>query len=124
MDRGKQQTAPATCKGGFAQKSFIPKDGFACLQAGGQIQQTLVFGPTKAQADIFDHLLAILPVFGLRVFQDCSDIYQEASDVPAFTDGIFPQTNLMNPLYPSDMKRIREIAAVLAEDTRNGEKSE
>ena len=30
----------------------------------------------------------------------------------------------MNPLYPSDMKRIREIAAVLAEDTRNGEKSE
>ena len=78
----------------------------------------------KAQADIFDHLLAILPVFGLRVFQDCSDIYQEASDVPAFTDGIFPQTNLMNPLYPSDMKRIREIAAVLAEDTRNGEKSE
>ena len=74
----------------------------------------------KAQADIFDHLLAILPVFGLRVFQDCSDIYQEASDVPAFTEGIFPQTNLMNPLYPSDMKRIREIAAALAEDTRNG----
>ena len=27
----------------------------------------------KAQADIFDHLLAILPVFDLRVFQQCSD---------------------------------------------------
>ena len=25
------------------------------------------------QSDIFDHLLAILPVFGLRVFQQCSD---------------------------------------------------
>ena len=28
----------------------------------------------KAQADIFDHLLAILPVFGLRVFQEISDV--------------------------------------------------
>ncbi|WP_217704846.1 mechanosensitive ion channel family protein [Victivallis sp. Marseille-Q1083] len=27
----------------------------------------------KVQADIFDHLLAILPVFDLRVFQQCSD---------------------------------------------------
>lgn len=26
------------------------------------------------QSDIFDHLLAILPVFGLRVFQQCSDL--------------------------------------------------
>ena len=30
----------------------------------------------RIQSDIFDHLLAILPVFGLRVFQECSDIYQ------------------------------------------------
>ena len=63
----------------------------------------------KAQADVFDHLLAILPVFGLRVFQDCSDIYQEVSDVPTFVD-VFPETTLVSPLYPSDMKRIREIA--------------
>ncbi|MDD3694831.1 MAG: mechanosensitive ion channel [Lentisphaeria bacterium] len=28
----------------------------------------------KVQADIFDHLLAILPVFGLRVFQEISDV--------------------------------------------------
>ncbi len=27
----------------------------------------------EVQSDIFDHLLAILPVFGLRVFQQCSD---------------------------------------------------
>ncbi len=27
----------------------------------------------ETQSDIFDHLLAILPVFGLRVFQQCSD---------------------------------------------------
>ena len=65
----------------------------------------------KVQSDIFDHLLAILPVFGLRVFQDCSDIYQEVSDFPTFVDGIFPQTNLVPPIYPSDIKRVKEIAA-------------
>ena len=70
----------------------------------------------KAQADIFDHLLAILPVFGLRVFQDCSDIYQEVGDFPTFTDGIFPATNLVPPLYPSDMKRIKEIAGALEKE--------
>jgi miniconductance mechanosensitive channel len=31
----------------------------------------------KIQADIFDHLLAILPVFDLRVFQRSSDIFQD-----------------------------------------------
>ena len=64
----------------------------------------------KAQADIFDHLLAIMPVFGLRVFQECSDIYQEVSDVPTFVDGIYPEHNFVSPLYPSDIKRIKEIA--------------
>ena len=28
----------------------------------------------KVQADIFDHLIAIMPIFGLRVFQEISDI--------------------------------------------------
>ena len=72
----------------------------------------------KAQADVFDHLLAILPVFGLRVFQDCSDIYQEVSDVPTFTDGVFPENTLVSPLYPSDMKRIKAIAHAVEEDRR------
>ena len=31
----------------------------------------------KIQSDIFDHLLAILPMFDLRVFQRSSDIFQE-----------------------------------------------
>ena len=75
----------------------------------------------KAQADIFDHLLAILPVFGLRVFQDCSDIYQEVSDIPTFTDGIFPEHNLVSPLYPSDMKRIKSIAHALEKSKNNRE---
>ena len=75
----------------------------------------------KAQADIFDHLLAILPVFGLRVFQECSDIYQEIGDMPTFTDGVFPENNLVSPLYPSDMKRIREIAQALENDKRQGQ---
>ena len=75
----------------------------------------------KAQADVFDHLLAILPVFGLRVFQDCSDIYQEIGDIPTFTDGVFPQNNLVSPLYPSDMKRIREIAQALEYEKHKGQ---
>ena len=70
----------------------------------------------KAQADVFDHLLAILPVFGLRVFQDCSDIYQEVSDVPTFVDGVFPESQLVSPLYPSDMKRIKSIAHALEKE--------
>ena len=73
----------------------------------------------KAQSDIFDHLLAILPVFGLRVFQDCSDIYQEISDVPTFVDGVFPAQNLVSPLYPSDMKRIKSIAHALEKEREN-----
>jgi len=32
----------------------------------------------KIQSDIFDHLLAILPMFDLRVFQRSSDIYRES----------------------------------------------
>jgi miniconductance mechanosensitive channel len=74
----------------------------------------------KAQADIFDHLLAILPVFGLRVFQDCSDIYQEISDVPTFTDGVFPENNLVAPLYPSDMKRLKSIAHAIEHEKSAG----
>ena len=45
----------------------------------------------KIQSDIFDHLLAILPVFGLRVFQECSDIYQKAGGERRIVGGVFPQ---------------------------------
>lgn len=34
------------------------------------------------QADIFDHLLAILPTFDLRVFQQCSDTSGMIAAVP------------------------------------------
>lgn len=37
----------------------------------------------NAQADIFDHLLAILPVFDLRVFQQCSDTSGMVATRPA-----------------------------------------
>jgi miniconductance mechanosensitive channel len=36
--------------------------------------QTVDWNPYEdIQSDIFDHLLAILPQFDLRVFQECSD---------------------------------------------------
>lgn len=69
----------------------------------------------KAQADVFDHLLAIMPLFGLRVFQECSDIYQEASNEPKFIDA-FPQHNYTAPIYPSDVKKIKTLAQEYAKD--------
>ena len=63
----------------------------------------------RIQSDIFDHLLAILPVFGLRVFQECSDIYQEAGDVQRKIGGIFPQDTYVSPEYPG-LRRLRRGA--------------
>ena len=40
------------------------------------------------QSDIFDHLLAILPVFDLRVFQQCSD----TSGMVAASPALVPQS--------------------------------
>ena len=53
----------------------------------------------RIQSDIFDHLLAILPVFGLRVFQECSDIYQLTGDGRK-AGGVFPQDACRDPGYP------------------------
>ena len=52
----------------------------------------------KIQSDIFDHLLAILPVFDLRVFQECSDILQEAGK-PRIIGGVFPQSTCEAPEF-------------------------
>ncbi len=41
------------------------------------------------QSDIFDHLLAILPTFDLRVFQQCSD----TSGMVTVTPALIPQSN-------------------------------
>ena len=51
----------------------------------------------RIQSDIFDHLLAILPVFGLRVFQRSSDIYQEAGSKRRIIGGVFPQDTYAAP---------------------------
>jgi len=64
----------------------------------------------RIQSDIFDHLLAILPVFGLRVFQECSDIYQEAGDVQRKIGGVFPQDTYTSPEYPG-LRRLRDRGA-------------
>ena len=51
----------------------------------------------KIQSDIFDHLLAILPVFDLRVFQRSSDIFQEAGLLRYLAWGASPDTNNSAP---------------------------
>ena len=45
----------------------------------------------KIQSDIFDHLLAILPMFDLRVFQRSSDIFQEMGLMRYLAGEAFPK---------------------------------
>ena len=63
----------------------------------------------KIQSDIFDHLLAILPTFGLRVFQRSSDIFQEAGGRQRMIGGVFPQDTYIPPVYPAQ-RRLRDGA--------------
>lgn len=58
----------------------------------------------RIQSDIFDHLLAILPVFGLRVFQECSDIYQVTSGGRKI-GGVLPQDTCNQPDYPASRRQ-------------------
>jgi len=51
----------------------------------------------KIQSDIFDHLLAILPVFDLRVFQRSSDIFQEIGFLRHLVGGMLQQDNAKAP---------------------------
>jgi len=56
----------------------------------------------EIQSEIVEHLLAVLPSFRLRVFQECSDIYQEIGDQVDVVGGSFRFDHLKNPIYPSD----------------------
>ena len=56
----------------------------------------------ETQSEIMEHLLAVLPSFRLRVFQECSDIYQEIGDQVDVVGGAFRFDRLENPIYPSD----------------------
>jgi len=53
----------------------------------------------RIQSDIFDHLLAILPTFGLRVFQRSSDIFQKPGSEQKKIGGVFPQDTYVSPNY-------------------------
>ena len=54
----------------------------------------------KVQSDITEHLLAVLPSFGLRVFQRSSDIHQEGRHQIDVVGGAFPSDSLSNPVRP------------------------
>ena len=56
----------------------------------------------KVQSGITEHLLAVLPSFRLRVFQDCSDIYQEISNQVDIVGGAFRFDRMKNPVYPNN----------------------
>ena len=56
----------------------------------------------EVQSEIMEHLLAVLPSFRLRVFQECSDIYQEIGDQIDVVGGSFRFDRLKNPVYPNN----------------------
>ena len=56
----------------------------------------------ELQSEIMEHLLAVLPSFRLRVFQECSDIYQEISNQVDVVGGAFRFDRLKNPVYPNN----------------------
>ena len=55
----------------------------------------------RVQSKIMEHLLAVLPSFGLRVFQRSSDIHQEGRYQIDVVGGSFPVDGLNNPVRPS-----------------------
>lgn len=48
-------------------------------------------------ADITEHVLAILPSFHLRMFQECSDIYQTVGDEVETVDNLFTYETYVQP---------------------------
>ena len=56
----------------------------------------------KIQSEIIEHLLAVLPSFRLRVFQECSDIYQSVGNQVDVVGGAFRFDRLENPVYHSN----------------------
>ena len=55
----------------------------------------------EVQSEITEHLLAVLPCFGLRVFQRNSDIHQKVDTHVDVVGGPFRFNSLNNPGYPS-----------------------
>ena len=54
----------------------------------------------RVQSKIMEHLLAVLPSFGLRVFQRSSDIHQEGRHQIDVVGGSFPVDALSDPVRP------------------------
>ena len=55
----------------------------------------------EVQSEITEHLLAVLPCFGLRVFQRNSDIHQKVDTHVDVVGGAFRFDSLKNPVCPS-----------------------
>ena len=55
----------------------------------------------EVQSEITEHLLAVLPCFGLRVFQRNSDIHQKVDAHVDVVGGAFRFDSLKNPVCPS-----------------------
>jgi len=53
----------------------------------------------KLQSDIIEHLLSIMPTFRLRVFQQCSDIYQEVDNQVDMIGGAFEFERFKSPRH-------------------------
>ena len=56
----------------------------------------------EVQSEITEHLLAVLPSFGLRVFQRNSDIHQKIDPQADLVGGAFRVNRMKNPVLPTD----------------------
>ena len=62
----------------------------------------------KIQSDIFDYLLAILPVFDLRVFQRSSDIFQELGLLRHLVGGMLQEKSCKMPTSGDSKNRKKQ----------------
>jgi len=60
-------------------------------------RKTDYVGFSAVSADITEHVLAVLPSFRLRMFQECSDIYQAVGDKVENVDGVFTYETYVQP---------------------------
>jgi len=68
------------------------------------------------QRAIFCHLIAVLPSFRLRIFQECSDIYQEIGDFSDEIGSSFRYDQLKSPGYPPHVKSVQRMAEPILRD--------
>jgi len=76
---------------------LAPTSSGVPLQVYAFTNQTAYEDYSHVAADITEHVLAVLPSFRLRMFQDASDIYQSIGEQTETVDGLFQYERFVAP---------------------------